>query len=464
MSFFDRQGIQEWLVRPPDNIASQDSNTKDCDEGDDSDVSSPSDASEHPAVQAFKDDLAILRNYCLISLNKTGDVFGMHSLVQLATRKWLDADKRTEQFKEQFISRMAREFPFGEYSNWAICQILFAHAERAIDHRPIGGMAQMKWALVLYNGSQYAIEQGRYSLAEAMAKKSWDALRKTLGNENRVTWTAKSMVGLALLRQEKNQEVEELFLELVELQKQKLGPTHSATLMNTVNLATTYTQQGHWEKAQKLLNEVVEIRRQELGPTHLSTLYSIAKLATTYWHQGQLEEAEKLLLEVLKTYKQELEPAHPDTLGIMNNLASIYLEQNHWEEAVKLLTEVIETHRQRFGPTHLNLLAAMGNLASVFQKQGRLEEAERLGVEVMETLEEKHGLDHPTTLTSMNNLAVTWYRQERTTEAIDLMNSCVQRSRKVLGLEHPNTLEFTKNLDKWRWEEHLFQLLQDRNT
>lgn len=471
MSFFDRQGIQEWLVRPPYNITSQNSNTEECDhdgikhseseDDDDSDVSSPSDASEDPAVQAFKDDLTVLRNYCLISLDKTGDVFGMHSLVQLATRKWLDADKRMEQFKERFISQMAREFPVGQHRNWATCQKLFAHAERAIIHRPIGGKPLEEWALVLYNGSWYAHGQGRYSLAEAMAKKSWDAWRKTLGNEYKAAWDSKSMAGQALLKQGKYQEAEELFVELVELQKQKLGPTHPATLINTVNLASTYTQQGHWEKAQRLLNKVIEIRRQELGPTHLYTLHSMAELATTYYYQRQWEEAEKLSLEVLETYKQELEPAHPDTLVTMNGLALIYLKQNHWEEAEKLLTEVIETYRQDFEPTHPHLLTAMSNLASVFWEQGRLEEAEKLNVKVMETRKKKYGLDHPDTLTSMNNLAHTWYRQKRTTEAIDLMDSCVQRRRKVLGLEHPLTLESTGVLDEWRCSEQLLQLLQD---
>lgn len=474
MSFFDRQGIPEWLVRPPYNTASQDSNQRECDDDgskhneseieDDSNASSASNATEASAVLTFEDDLTILRNYCLISLNKTGDVFEMHSLVQLATRKWLDVDKRTEQFKEQFISRMAREFPKGEYRNWAKCRKLFAHAEGAINHRPIGGKPLEEWALVLYNGSRYADGQGRYSLAEKMAKKSWDAAMGTLGHEHILTRNSMSIVTRALLEQGKHQKAEKLFVELLELQKQKLGPTHPVTLVNTADLAEIYSKQGRWEKAEKLLVEMVKIRRQELGPTHLSTLSSMAGLATAYFHQRQWEEAEKLLLEVLETFKQELEPANPHILVTMNNLASVYLAQNHWEEAEKLLTEVIETCRQEFGPTHPDLLRTMSNLATVFRNQGRLEEAEKLHVKVMETCKEKHGLDYPGTLTSINNLAYTWYYQDRTTEAITLMDACVQRRRKVLGLEHPHTLSSTETLGRWRRNEEIPQLLQDRYT
>lgn len=129
MSFFDHQEIAERLLRPLDN--SQDSNaniwegnvSEDRQNEDDnnSDASSANDPSEDLAAQTFESELTMLRNYCLISLNKTGDVFQMHSLVQLAIKQWLSKDGRAERFKEQFISRIAREFPTGDYRNWGTC-------------------------------------------------------------------------------------------------------------------------------------------------------------------------------------------------------------------------------------------------------------------------------------------------------------------------------------------------------
>lgn len=245
MSFFDRQGIPEWLVRPPDNNSSQDgnadegkddeSNDGESDDNDDSDASSDSDASDDSAVQAFEDDLAVLRNYCLISLNKTGDIFEMHNLVQLAMRKWLSVNNRTELFKEQFVRRLERGFPTGDYSNWATCEALFAHVEKAIDHRPMGGNPLGKWAQVLYNGSWYAQGQGRYRLAEAMAKKSRDARMETLGDEHELIWHSVSMLAAVLRSEGKYNKAEKLFLEVMEALKQKLGPTHPCTLTSMAN-------------------------------------------------------------------------------------------------------------------------------------------------------------------------------------------------------------------------------------
>ncbi|KAH8753343.1 hypothetical protein F5883DRAFT_690792, partial [Diaporthe sp. PMI_573] len=260
MSFFDRQGIPDWLVRPPDNIT-------------------------------FEDDLLMLRNYCLISLNKTGDIFEMHNLVQLAMRKWLSVDKRTETFKEQFIDRIARAFPTGEYSNWAKCEMLFAHVDRLVEHRPLGGKPLEEWAQALYNGSWYAQEQGRYSLAEVMAKKSRDARIEALGDEHQLTWYSVSMVAEVLRCQGKYKKAEKLFVEVMETFKQKLGHTHPDTLTSMANLASTYWNQGRWEEAEKLEVEVMETRKQKLGHAHPSTLTSMANLAITWYSQGRITDA-----------------------------------------------------------------------------------------------------------------------------------------------------------------------------
>jgi hypothetical protein len=104
----------------------------------------------------FEDDVSMLRDYCLITSNENGDEFEMHGLVQLSTRKWLEAFGRQEDFKQQFIARLAGSFPTGDYSNWAICRRLFAHVEKATDYRPASSKVEDVWATLLYNGGWYA--------------------------------------------------------------------------------------------------------------------------------------------------------------------------------------------------------------------------------------------------------------------------------------------------------------------
>jgi hypothetical protein len=41
----------------------------------------------------------------------------MYGLIQLATRKWLEAQGKTERWKHQFLKNLDAEFPTGEYEN-----------------------------------------------------------------------------------------------------------------------------------------------------------------------------------------------------------------------------------------------------------------------------------------------------------------------------------------------------------
>jgi hypothetical protein len=75
MSFFDRQEIQDALLR---------------------DTSSTANAlvSDVAAHDGFEDDVVTLRDYSFITVTKDTKKFEMHSLVQLATREWLKSQEK----------------------------------------------------------------------------------------------------------------------------------------------------------------------------------------------------------------------------------------------------------------------------------------------------------------------------------------------------------------------------------
>jgi hypothetical protein len=86
MSFFDRQGIPEALVRSIDIVQNHENlggaNVDDEDNNEDS-------SSESIKNDGFEDDISILRNYSFISANADTTTLEMHRLVQLATRSGL---------------------------------------------------------------------------------------------------------------------------------------------------------------------------------------------------------------------------------------------------------------------------------------------------------------------------------------------------------------------------------------
>ena len=151
MSFFDRQGIPEVLVRNRAEIGNGDRSQEDRDKynsGEDED-DNKDDTSEYSEDDGFEDDIQTLRNFSFLSVGTDG-TFEMHALVQLATRKWLDSNGKLEQWKQQYIKNLSTEFPTGEYENWTYCYALFPHAKSAATQRPKTDGSLREWASLIY--------------------------------------------------------------------------------------------------------------------------------------------------------------------------------------------------------------------------------------------------------------------------------------------------------------------------
>ncbi|KAK4205945.1 P-loop containing nucleoside triphosphate hydrolase protein, partial [Rhypophila decipiens] len=386
MSFFDRQGISESLL-------------KDSDE------------------DMFEDDVAMLRDYCLVSTNEAGDVFEMHGLVQLSTRKWLEARGLQEKFKAQFVKRMAMSFPTGDYSNWLICRRLFVHVEKAMGCRPADGEMEEVWARLLYNGGWYAWSQGQYEIAERMVDKARRTREKRLGREDEASLQSVLLYASVMKARGRWKEAESLEVQVMETFKRVLGEDHPSTLTSMGNLALTYMNQGRWKEAESLEVQVMETSSRVLGKEHPWTLTSMNNLALTFWNQGRWKEAELLNVQVMETRKRVSGEEHPETLTSMNNLALTFENQGRWKEAELLNVQVMETRKRVSGEEHPETLTSMNNLALTFENQGRWKEAESLEVQVMETRKRVLGEEHPDTLNSMANLAFTWEYQGRHSDA-----------------------------------------------
>ncbi|KAI7768306.1 hypothetical protein LZL87_013926 [Fusarium oxysporum] len=435
MSFFNRQGIPESLLVPSKNVhnTAQSTNPKGIT---DSDSESTNDETENE----FEDNIAMLRDYFLIIQGKDANVFEMHGLVQLSSRRWLKAQGLQDKFLAQYITVMARSFPRGEYENWTQCQTIFAHVEAASEYRPSGDNLKEVWSGLLYNGGWYALLQGRYSVAEQMVSKATGALQKILGDKHEKTLDSILLLASVYSSQGRLDEAEKLEAQIVEAYKVTLGEYHEETLTSMNNLASTYTLQGRWKEAEKLQVEVVNACIATLGEGHPHTLGCTNNLASTYCQQGQLEEAEKLQVQLVKSCKTTFGEDHPHTSTSMNNLASTYSRQGRLEEAEKLEVQLLKSCKATLGEDHPDTLTIMNNLASTYSRQGRLEEAERLGAQVMKACIATLGEDHPDTLRAMHNVASTYSRQGRLEEAEKLEVQLVKSCKATLGEDHPHTL------------------------
>ncbi|KAI1354330.1 P-loop containing nucleoside triphosphate hydrolase protein [Xylaria sp. FL0043] len=489
MSFFDCEGIPDYLVRLTD---------KDKDYADEAQSDNESIASSKASDHEFEDDITILKNYCLITANERGDVFEMHGLVQLSTRIWLDVHGETEKFKKQYLSRMARAFPGRIFENWGIYRQLFPHAEKALHYRPNNqdnNKSLIDWTDILFYSGWFSNEQGKYTIAEKMMTMARDARSTALGLEDTRTLDVMHELASTYWHQRRHKEAESLYTQVVEImtrvqgpedlrtlgsmnnlalayhdlqrwdeaellclqvlkfQKKVRGPEHPHTLTTIHNLAATYSKQKRWEEAELLYVQVLETEERVLGPEHPNTLTTMHNLARTYLEQERWKEAELLQVQVLDLRKRVLGPEHPDTLYTMHSLAVTYSEQERWKEAELLYAQILEIRKRVLGPEHPDTLHTMYHLALTYSEQERWKEAELLEVQVLEISKRVLGPEHPGTLNTMHNLAWTWNKLGRGHDALELMEQCYELRVQVLGSEHPDTQDSLSFLQDWRMEE-----------
>ncbi|KAL5330958.1 hypothetical protein ACEPPN_000485 [Leptodophora sp. 'Broadleaf-Isolate-01'] len=370
MSFFDRQGIPEALLRSQDEQRNSQQDQKESNDdsltnndthysNDDKDDTSQSSLSD-----GFEEDVLALRNYSFISVNTDGTTFEMHGLVQLATREWLKAHKQQERWKQQFIRNLDEELPTGEYENWVTCQALFPHAQSAAAQRPEEEDSLRDWASILFKAAWYAWQMGKGVEAEKMSVQAMKVLTRILGREHKNTLYSMTMVGLVYKLRGRWDAAEELFVQVMETSKKKLGADHPSTLTGINNLAVTYGNQGRWDIAEELFVQVIETIKKKLGADHPETLISMANLAWTYRNQGRWDAAEELEVQVMEMSKKKLGADHPDTLTSMANLAFTWKRTGRETEAIRIMEECVRSRQRVLGVNHPNTLSSCTALAT----------------------------------------------------------------------------------------------------
>jgi tetratricopeptide (TPR) repeat protein len=448
MCVLDRQGIPKFLFCQDDHrgaLASED------DDGD---------ALFFKDALAFDDAIGKLASFSFIEAEKDWDIFQMHRLVQLSTKKWLEAHGEIEKRKADVLKLLSKKFPNGNYENWKICEALDPHTRTVLAYTIQG--CKLERADILHHSAWYVWARGNYEIAKDMIQKAVDAREELLGRDHPNTLRSLALLALVLRYQGRWNEAEEILVPLIETRKMVLRQEHPDTLTGMNNLALTYGDQKRWEEAEKLQMQVLKTRKRVLGQEHPDTLATMHNLASTYWDQKRWEEAEKLEIQVLETRKRVLGQEHPDTLMSMNNLASTYADQKRWEEAEKLEIQVLETRKRVLGQEHPDTLTTMSNLASTYWDQKRWEEAEKLAIQVLETSKRVLGQEHPDTLATMHNLACTWKSQGRDKEAVDLMKQAVRLHRDALGSGDPDTIRSNEILDEWQNKQEAVESASSR--
>lgn len=440
MSFFDRQGISESLLREGQKIKRnvERSSTDNIDQL--VYISDEDDSASECVMGAFEEDLLVLRDYSLISIGADVTKFEIHQLVQLAIQEWLKAQGKLDDWKDWFILILYSQLSDVTLQNWQGQKLLLAHVQSAITHRPDSRDSLENWASLLYRAAWFAKDRGDYVNCQEIAEIAKVTRMELFGPEDERTLISFEQLAYIYMLRSQLEKAEEFRIHVLETRKKVLGPKHHDTLRGMSNLASLYRLSGLSNEAEALQKQVVDTREEAFDPDDLDTLVSRSFLASVYDWQGRWKEAEKLQKRVVDTHQQVFGLENSNTLSSMVSLASIYRSQGRLKQAEALQLQVLQFRTKVLGQRHHDTRDSMIALSSIYYHQGRWKEAEELELQLLDLDEQTLGPRHSSTLNSMVNLASNYYSQGRWKEAQELSMRIFNIRQEDLGPEHRNTL------------------------
>lgn len=218
------------------------------------------------------------------------------------------------------------------------------------------------------------------------------------------------------------------------------GNRSPGTLRSMNLLASILLGLGRYDLAEEVSQRVLDESGKALGKDHYHTLLGMQNLAATYAHQGRYEAAEKLSRLSLDGVEKTLGRDHDRVSRSMEILARIFSGQGDFGAAENIHRQVLYRREKVLGKEHPSLLQSMSALARTLSDQNKHEEAEKMIQTVVIKQKKILGEDHPDTWVSMRRLAIILANQGKYEAAEKMTRQLLDKYEKMLGNDHPSTL------------------------
>lgn len=209
-------------------------------------------------------------------------------------------------------------------------------------------------------------------------------------------------------------------------------------ILNDANRLRTLVQarKRFDDDSESLVQEMIRLRKQVLGSDHRDTLAAMKYLGSLLVCRQKLEQAEAIYREVLRIKTQVLGPDHSDTLRVMNDLGSVLLSQKNFEAAEMTFQEILNTSIRVLGSNHEDTLKAMSCLATVLNFQQKFEESEAIFRDIINNRTIALGPNHEHVrleMWSLGEILVSWKKFD---EGEKMLRDVLEIEVQTLGADH----------------------------
>jgi tetratricopeptide (TPR) repeat protein len=457
MSFFDRQGIQESLLRTRAKPGWEGSCDDKCQDHtyyahEWNHVGGNWDVDDHEPgamdVSQFTQDLVTLRDFTFVTWKKENpDIFHMHALVQFATRQDLEADSSEHaRIHALSIRKLYTAFPFVKFDHWNACRSFYPHVVAGMNRPPKDDETLEKWISVMSKAAILDYNMGRAKEGTMINNKALKTSQQLFGlDDQRTLHTCDTAAGLLIL-EGRWSEAEMIFEQQLDISRETLGMNRKGTIIRMIGLAGIYIRRHKWDLAEKLLMETGPLCKTKEHRCEVGDCLSQVYAATVRPKEGL-----EILGQVL-AMRRTIEGAEQHvTWRAMNNLAGAHADLGQYKEAAALVTEAIELCSPVLGKEHPYTLQFRSNLGGYLIELGRIDEADEILRETWKLQCKVMGEKHEGTLLTMYTGARVMLMKGEHQDAVKMAEEYIRLMTEAYGVDHPWVVRATGNLNEFKW-------------
>jgi serine/threonine protein kinase/tetratricopeptide (TPR) repeat protein len=354
----------------------------------------------------------------------TGSEVSVRTILDAAGKRLDEGRLRDEPEIEADVRFRLGTIYYASLHDWYSAEREFA-AAAAIRERVLGPSHRQTLLAMHYLGIvlQY---QGRYSEAEATARRTLERRSEAYGEEDPDTISSMEKVSWALSAMKRFDEAEPLRVRALELRRKVQGDDHPDTIEAINYLGNLYLLQGDLAKAEPLYHEELERTRRVFGAKSNQVAgVLISELTSCLLSAGKFDEAIANCQEALLIRRAAYGDRHRVVARSLAKLGAAYTAAGRYDEAERALADALDMQRQ-FAPDEDEVAWTLFDLGRLNASQHQLAEAEALmreGLEIRRKIAAAHGKRGDPW--SLRELAAVLGAQGRQKEANELVREAV---------------------------------------
>ena len=458
----------------------------------------------------FEDKVTRLIELSLLNCSIDGRTFGMHRLVQIAMKCWLDSHGETQKWKDKALDLLHHSFRHCySLEEWRRYETLLPHAETVLRYHydqtsqrqnQIDIMYLTVWYYCVRELGKSRLEQKETQHEREGKQQTLDSLSHFLnGKHPKVLYAAETLASLqpwgtaceqavkplewvlpqrlkdkqalstsqcilelvssALLALRKLDEAEEITRRVFRTTQELLGKEHSTTQKAVINFAHMLLAREKGEEAEIVLRQMVPLH--QTSDASLSENYHrlacSTRLAEIFRMQRRYQEAEEMGLSTLTGLESLLGADHLATVRAARVYAGTLYEVGKLDQAEGVVMRALNGHEQLHGSAHHSIWCDKSLLTRIQKAQGECELAEKTGLRALKGLEDTVEGHLGDMILCKDNLAHAYWTQRRYQEAISMLTEALEGYERWSPEGHPRIAQTKNTINIWQQEAALLQ-------